>query len=116
MEYRATTGAEDFLAVIINVSKVPQDHPALRSMVLAIGNHDNLKVTFESDIWSAAQTLDDYLDQHLNRTLFKAEFQTDEHLHIDTSSNYLSFSTIRHDTCVDALAQEIETLLDLDAF
>lgn len=115
IEYRVTEGADEFLAVIIDMSEVPQEHPALRSMILAIGNHDKLEVTFESDIWSAAQTLDDYLDQHLNRTLFKAEFRTDDQLHIDTSSNYLSLSTVRHDTYVDALAQAIPTLPDLDA-
>ena len=115
LEYRTTAGADEFLAVIIDVSEVPKEHPALRSMVLAVGNQDDLEVTFESDIWDAARALEDHLDQNFNRTLFRAEFRTDDQLHIDTSSNYLSFSTARHDTYVDALAQAIPTLPDLDA-
>lgn len=115
IEYRVTAGADNFLAVIIDMSEVPKEHPALRSMVLAVGNHDGLEVTFESDIWDAARTLEDYLDQNFNRTLFRAEFQTDDQLHIDTSSNYLSFSTERHNTYMDALAQAIPTLSNLDA-
>lgn len=115
VKYRVTVGADEFLAVIIDMSKVPREHPVLRSMVLAVGNQDDLEITFESDIWSAACTLEDYLDQHFNRTLFRTEFRTDDQLHIDTSSNYLNFSTTRHDTYVDALAQAIPTLPDLNA-